>query len=260
MEKRIHQAIQIINKTRQISKHMFWQIQQSYGFLPKNSKIISHNLSRFVDKLTDSEIHCSPSLVLCKPLHRPNKNAIKEQPIRAYTFYKPKSFDGFVAGLGTKLAEQKQEINSVYSESFWNNSSYPLVEITYGNNYNSVINHVRETRKKMHWAIDSSTIITLGINLEEEKIMKDRACKSIPSVVFFKNANFSEIDKIKIRPKNVKIQEWSNPMERFGWFDIADSMVFNSLYDLYKFIRETKDREKDRITSAATLLLREIKK
>ena len=248
-------SIKVDNKYLGVCFGKYSRVVDSYQ---RSSKIVSYNLSRFVEKLTNQGIHCSPSLVLCKPLCPSRPEIIDQFPIRAYTFYKPKSCESFISGLSSKLNNTSRP-GSIYSESFWNNSSYPLVEITYGDNYDSVINYIRASRKESPWATDSSTVFSLRIDLNTADVVKDKDCNSIPSVLFFKSANFSNIDGINLRKSEIKSLGWANSMERFGWFDVSDSFVFTSLYAVYKFIQKIKEKEKGNISSVATLLLREMK-
>ncbi|MDH5266278.1 MAG: hypothetical protein OEW62_01215 [Candidatus Bathyarchaeota archaeon] len=237
----------------------FGKFSRVVDFYHRSAKVASHFLGTLSKKLSERNIHVSQSLVLCKPFIEPEPEKTKDSKIRAYTFFKPRSKDLILSGMEavSRLGQENREtFNVPYRATYWNNSCFPLMVITYGDSYADVVDSIRQNRMQADWAMDSSTFVSLRVSSETLDPVRDERVKAIPAIVFAKPYSFPNIDHVNFRKWNVKTLGWPGCKERFGWFDICDSLEFTSLYDLQRYIINFKKDPRHKIRRTSTLLLK----
>lgn len=233
----------------------FGKYSRVVDFYHNSAKIASFLLGTLSDIMSNMNLHFSASLILCKPITEVHFDKIKDYMIRSYTFLKPKSRDKFLTNLDEFLQQfPNKKVNStIYNDVFLNNSSYPLITVTYGNNYTDVIERTRQIRMNSDWIIDSSSYITLRVDEVTKEAVEDDKTE-VPAIIFLKTNSFPNIDQINFTSSDSG-HLWPDSMERFGWYDVCDCLQFRSLNELYMYIKQLKT-DSDLVGATSTLLLK----
>lgn len=240
----------------------FGKYSRIIDFFHQSAKVATFHLGMIQEKIQKDMaadgVKCAFSTVLCKPFEKePCKNE-SIPPINAYTFFRPNSKDLPYERVLSLCKEIRKNELDVIVEAYWNNSMYPLVVITRGKNYQSVVENIDRLRKNSEWAIDSSSYITLKINPSNCKPIEDEVNGNVTAALFFKVQSLSDIDinNVRIRSENVKLL-LRCPAEAFGWYDFCDVVLCRNLFDLYEYGQKLKDLSSGKITFTSTALLRE---
>lgn len=252
-------ALSSLNKFAPYLGVCFGKYSRIVDFKMKSAKVASHYLGEIFDRLSEKKIHFSPSLVLGKPFFKKSEDTV-DYPIQAYTFFKPKTTNTFIRNLNDFSNYCQNTINAsddYQIEAFWNSGCYPLMTISYGKNYEDVVDLICRIRKETQWATDSSSFISLKIDLNSKSVVKDDPVEEIPVIIYAKTSSFSDLQNMSLRTPKCVTMGWANQMERFGWFDTCDNLVFKSLHELYEHICKIKNNNKNHIAKSSTLLLRE---
>jgi hypothetical protein len=129
--------------------------------------------------------------MLCKPLKKYDYEEDIFESVNAYTFYKPitpKIPFRDALRLANQICSNR---TNTKIKLFWNNSMYPLLVISRGNDFNSVVDCIRDFRVKSTWAVDSCSYITLRIDPETCWPVEDQKNGNVPVVISYKLSNYA---------------------------------------------------------------------
>ena len=235
----------------------FGKFSRVIDFYCSSSRTAAYHLGKIQQKISEENIDCSFSITYCKPFLTKNKtNVLVEDTVSAYTFFRPENQIPYDSCL-LICKELTQQSDKVSVEGYWNNSMYPLMVITRGASYFDVSNAIRSLRKQCNWAVDSNTYFALKVNSNNMNPKEDEKKGKVDAVIFGKLASLSDLKIAVYRIDDVALPIFPKPFERFGWFDFCDSLSFPSLFDLYNYSRDLKEKSQNRIIFISSILLKE---
>lgn len=234
----------------------FGKFSRVLDFFHRSAKNASFHLGNIQSMVNIEGIRCSFSTILCKPFDDQVSHDNDVPAVNAYTFFKPASENLPYDQVLDLCRSLRGGENRVSSEAYWNNSMYPLVIITRGQDYHSVVEFIRRLRIQSEWAVDSSSYITLKIDSSTHDPVKDETKGIVSAIIYLKLRSLSDIDKIIAHLSGIHTR-CPFPAERFGWYDICDIISCKTLYELYENGLKLKTKYKDTITFTSSLLLKE---
>jgi hypothetical protein len=238
----------------------FGKYSHVIDFWNMSGKVASYHLTRVQKAFQKKDMICSLSTLLCKPIEEGYKE-IQSGCINVYTFFKPDFNCLPICDIIKNYKTSTKKLGNT-TEAYWNNSMYPFLVVSHGENYDSVIEQTQNLRAEAEWAIDSSSYVTLKIQQDCDETSADTPCSKIPAMVFLKLSSMKHIEGIrqfikKTRKEFPEIKADPNsPFFRFGWYDVCDIVYANSLSTLYKYVQTLKENSEKTVTFTSTLLLK----